>query len=456
MKKIDIVSIAFSNFKRRKTRSILTVLGVVIGVSSIVVMVSLGIAVNESFEKTLGNIGDLTTVSVNAGYNPDSGKETNVLDDKAVEKLKQIENVTAVSPLIRLNGKFICGKYIGNVGLMGVDSNLLKSLGFETEQGTIDGFSENKLKSYNCIVGSEVPYLFENPRKGNQHGGMRYGEMEGDGESRELPEVNLMDKSPKLRFTFDHSYGEKNLGMDMEVKKKPVFYNMNTIGIMKKQMSDKDYNIYIDLEAAKKLKKEQTKFEQAQSGSTTKKNNKLVYDEIRVLTANIKDTAAVTEAAKKLGFEAYSQAESINKFKKMTKILQLVLGGIGSISLIVAAIGIANTMIMSIYERTKEIGIMKVIGCQLKDIRSMFLYEASFIGLFGGAIGLLLSYGSSTVLNMFGKSLGEKNGEEVILSVIPIWLAILAVIFAIFIALLAGFLPARRAMKLSALEAMRN
>ena len=81
--------------------------------------------------------------------------------------------------------------------------------------------------------------------------------------------------------------------------------------------------------------------------------------------------------------------------------IQADLGGIGAVYLLVAAIGIANTMMMSIYERTKEIGVLKVLGCSLKTIRNMFLIEAGFIGFIGGIIGLILSLLVSVLINQF-------------------------------------------------------
>ena len=131
------------------------------------------------------------------------------------------------------------------------------------------------------------------------------------------------------------------------------------------------------------------------------------------------------------------------------------LGGIGAVSLLVAAIGIANTMMMSIYERTKEIGVLKVLGCSLATIRNMFLIEAGFIGFMGGLIGLMLSFMVSVLINQFlaATFLYGMDGK---LSVIPIWLAVPSVGFAIIIGMAAGFFPAMRAMKLSPLAAIRN
>ena len=98
--------------------------------------------------------------------------------------------------------------------------------------------------------------------------------------------------------------------------------------------------------------------------------------------------------------------------KKTLGMVQAVLGGIGAVSLLVAAIGIANTMMMAIYERTKEIGVMKVIGCSLKNIRQLFLLEAAFIGFIGGIAGNVLSLIISTVINVLvpEKACGEQRG----------------------------------------------
>ena len=144
--------------------------------------------------------------------------------------------------------------------------------------------------------------------------------------------------------------------------------------------------------------------------------------------------------------------------QKQFQSIQLVLGCIGAVSLIVAAIGIANTMMMSIYERTKEIGIIKVLGCSLSNIRTLFLAEAAFIGFLGGMAGLVLSYGISWALNHFGAVIGEymTGSANASVSYIPFWLAGLALIFAICVGVVAGFFPALRATRLSPLAAIRN
>src|SRR5690606_21611287 len=145
--------------------------------------------------------------------------------------------------------------------------------------------------------------------------------------------------------------------------------------------------------------------------------------------------------------------------KQTAGIIQAVLGGIGAISLLVAAIGITNTMVMSIYERTKEIGVMKVIGASLRDIKRLFLFESALIGLLGGILGVIFSYLLSFIINHFGASFMGNflgTGGESDISIIPIWLILAAMAFSALIGIISGYYPARRAMNLSALEAIRT
>lgn len=467
MKKIDILGIAFGNFKRRKMRSVLTVLGVVIGTASIVTMMSLGIAIDKSFSDSVGDTTSLTTVNVNPGYDNQTGQQMGNMDDELVKQLSAMEHVLGVSPEINLGGKMIAGKYLAYSQIVGVDMKFAKQLGID-KIATGTSFTDETLssgKNIYAIFGSETAYQFEKPRRGG--GGMMGGSisMGGDGTEKPPPDVDVMSPETKIKYTYDWSYGENNPS-DTSVKKKPVLYNIKPVGVL--EGGNWDSRVYIDIETAKRLKKEMEKFQASQNGggTTGKKQTKQTYDGLKVFADDMENTIALTKQINEMGLQAYSDAEWISKEKEKMAMIQMLLGGIGSVSLLVAAIGITNTMIMSIYERTREIGIMKVIGCYLKDIRTMFLVEAGFIGLFGGAVGVGLSYGLSAVMNFLVKSgaenggggsiLGMGGGNGAAISLIPPWLAFLAIGFAIIVALVSGFFPARRAMKLSALEAMRT
>ena len=191
------------------------------------------------------------------------------------------------------------------------------------------------------------------------------------------------------------------------------------------------------------------------------------YERVIVKCKNLDSVQEVMDQIKDLGeFNVYSPIEYITSAKKTNTSIQILLGSIGGISLFIAAIGITNTMVMSIYERTKEIGIMKVIGARLVDIKKLFLLEAILIGFLGGGIGVLFSHIVSLVINKVAQFLmgelgmigmGAGVGDEVAkISSIPFWLSISSLIFASFIGLMAGYFPAKRAVKIEALKAIKS
>ncbi len=460
MKKSDIALMALGNFRRRKVRSVLTVLGVVIGVASIVVMISLGVALNVNFSEEMENMGDLTLVNVYPNWS--EGKEV-PLTDEAVKQFEAIEDVVAVSPQVSVYGHFVSGKYHANVNIVGVRRDIMEKLGFKVENGEM--LSETAsvgTKTFDCLFGAQVATFFYNPRSNNgggiivKGGAMAVaapGKEGGDiGGEVEQPAPLIDPMTDRIQFTFDNNYKMPNPYDDGNTNVAKL-YTLNVTGVLAAENGEKDYNVYVDMETALKLKKESDKYNNVKPTV----GSKVKYDQIYVKANTMNETIDIAKQIQEMGYQAYANAEWIASYQKQMQSLQLILGGIGAVSLLVAAIGITNTMIMSIYERTREIGIMKVIGCVVSDIRSLFLYEAGIIGLVGGAIGIGFSYALSFVLNKVGGGsfLGGFGGGSK-LSVIPIWLALGAVLFAILVGLVAGFLPAHRATRLSALEAMRN
>ena len=219
------------------------------------------------------------------------------------------------------------------------------------------------------------------------------------------------------------------------------------------------YNVYTRLDLLETQLKRIFKKKAIPGQPTTKKGKPYRYFIYNSCSVNVDDIEHVGEVQKKLtdmGFQAYSNADWMKQSEQQSNMIQAVLGGIGAVSLFVAAIGIANTMMMSIYERTKEIGIIKVLGCDMKVIRNMFLLESGFIGFMGGVVGLIFSAGISFAINhllQIGQAMTGMSGN---ISRIPLWLAAASVGFAVLMGMAAGFFPALRAMKLSPLAAIRN
>ena len=231
----------------------------------------------------------------------------------------------------------------------------------------------------------------------------------------------------------------------------------------------KDYNtmsnVFMDIDFAKELRALFNKL----NGNREDPNSDVGYNYVKVRVDDMDNVDAVETAIKAMGFETYSFETYRKPMKEQARTIQLILGSLGGISLLVAALGIANTMVMSIYERTREIGVMKVLGCKVGNIRSMFLMEAGCIGVIGGVVGVGVSYLASFILNTFlgsGALSGITGGGMMYMdpstaaasqiSIIPPWLVLLGLCFATMVGLVSGFYPANRAVKISALEAIKH
>ena len=453
----DLLRMSSSSLWKRKVRTILTVLGVVIGVASIVVMVSLGLGLNKATMDQIESYGGLTTITVsegsgsNSSFGSSSGSSSEGakrLNDALVESLSQIEHVELVAPV--LSSRLIAkdGQYENSwMTVYGMTPEGLEKQGITIGEGHLPTDSEE----LEFFYGNQVVMDFTNSKTG-----------EGFWGSDEEPPIDLMKDTIFYIFDPDAYYQWQSPSQGQSVKP-PKKFLIPTAGIMaggRDEYKAGCYNVYCNMDALKAKLKQIFK-NKAIPGQPTNKNKKpykeLFYNQLYVYVDKIDNVTEIQKMINDMGYEAYSNADWIQQQQQQMGLIQAVLGGIGAVSLLVAAIGIANTMMMSIYERTKEIGIMKVLGCNLGDIRMLFLLEAAFIGLIGGAVGLALSYGISVLLNNVLK-LGEVMAgmEGAAISYIPPWLALASLGFAIVVGMLAGFFPSLRAMKLSPLAAIRN
>ena len=433
----DMLTTAFLNLWRRKMRAFLTVLGMVIGVASIVVMVSLGIGIKQATIESFAGTGSLTTIRVNSWSYVSTGNgggssRQKKLDKKAMAEFKQITGVQAVMPLIETYGMLKSGRYITDASILGVTKEQAEQFGITLADGKIPGSSGGSV--YEIALGAWTLQNFYNPDNGSQA-------VDRNGNSK-------ITADSRMQLTFDYRAARNktiaditaNAGDQEKVTPLGAFYKLKVVGTMDQGNNDFSYYCIMDATQLEKLAKANKDFTDYNSGS---------YQTVYVKCANIEDVKPVKNAITQMGYGTYSLQDAVEMAEKSTQNVQYLLGAIGGVALLVAAIGIMNTMMMSIFERTKEIGIIKVLVCRIDNIAGLFLTEAAYIGLFGGALGMGLSFGISALLNVFLASSGMR-------SIIPAYLVIGAVLFSIVVALVAGMYPAIRAMKLSPLAAIRN
>lgn len=180
------------------------------------------------------------------------------------------------------------------------------------------------------------------------------------------------------------------------------------------------------------------------------------YSQVKVKVATVDKVASVKEKIMELGFQVGSVSDVIAEINGAFRVIQYVLAGFGIIALLVASIGMFNTMTIALLERTKDIGVMKALGARNRDIRRIFIAEAIIIALFGGLLGIALAVGLGTVIN-FGINILVKASQEDGLALFnypPIFLTGILTL-TVIIGFITGLYPARRASKLNPLNALR-
>ena len=451
MKFRDLLSMSVNSLRRRKLRTFLTVLGVIIGTASIVVMVSLGIGLNQLTMEQIASYGSLTEITVrsDAMWGGNNEEEPNYMTDESMEQIRRLDHVVSASPLLNVYVMMKQGAYEANINIIGVTPEYMAKI--PLKEGTYPQTGSDELQ---MVVGNMVARQFYNPKSNS----FSYYD-----DPSAIPDIDFMNQPMFVIFDTNTYYQSKNGATDENGStiKPPKKYLIPACGLVEgtaEEWNNYSYSVYVDLDALKSQLKKVFKKNPIPNQPTNKKGKPLsyfVYDEAVVEVDDMENVSQVQKLINDMGFQASSNMEWLEQSQQQSNMVQAVLGGIGAVSLFVAAIGIANTMMMSIYERTKEIGIIKVLGCDMGNIRNMFLIESGFIGFMGGITGILLSYGISFLINHF-LSAQMLTGMDGNLSRIPPWLSIAAVGFAVFVGMAAGFFPALRAMKLSPLAAIRN
>jgi len=192
-------------------------------------------------------------------------------------------------------------------------------------------------------------------------------------------------------------------------------------------------------------------------GNTGNSRKKKGFESLTVKVNEIKNVESVCAKIDSMGFGTMSIINQLEGMKRGFIVFDTILGAIGAVALLVAALGIINTMLMSILERTKEIGIIKAIGGSEGEVKLIFIIEACTIGFFGGIFGIGLGWVVTKIAGVIGNFyIVKEGGTAVNLFHIPWWLILGAMAFAVLISLISGLFPAARAARTNPVEALRR
>lgn len=438
----DLFRFGFINLWRRKTRTFLTALSMAIGVMCIVVLISVGLGYEQSYRESVESMGSLTKIDVRPA--DETLRDTvALLNDKAVEAIKQVDGVEAVTPVVNQAVYIKSGNYVNMVTLYGIDLSTAESFQLVPIEGTLPG--EGARLQPEIMLTDDVAPTFSIPANDWADA------VDANGE----PLVDPLSADMKLTFDYSNLSGKQQADTDGRALPPGKLYRLHVTGVCSSQNNTYRTAAFLDLERMQELLAANADF--LGSGASTDKDSAIAkaaketgptYELVWVKCKDVDDVQRISKLIQKSGLSTYSLNDMLETVRAQSRQIQGVLGAIGAVAMLVAAICVANTMMMSITERTREIGVLKVLGTTLGNISGLFLIEALLVGVFGGLMGLGLSV-------LMQKAIPFLFEEQQVRSLIPAWLAGFGVAFSGVMALLAAFIPARNAMRVSPNEAIR-
>ncbi len=474
MKIGDMIELGFANLWRTKLRTTLTTLGVVIGIGALTSMISFGTGMEKNITEAFKNNDLFNSLTVTARKidlesiaEGDVSSLTNQvnqtvtrLSDSTLAQINDVEGVNIAFPELTFKAKLKVLDKDREVTVSGIPHSLETYQPFNNI--TYGSFFENDSSAV-VIVRWEtlkrMKIIVEDPDEP-----VKFNFEEKDQKFLVLPPDSLIGKPIQITTAvMDYSNLALNpmklLSGNREIPFKEKTTTFILGGIIKKKTQFDNQNVRGDVlvpyKTANKVPRLGfTNIWDVLGGDSNDGGYSAIY--VRLKDPKFMDPVVKT-LKDDLGLNVFAITDQLKEIRRGFLILDGILGAIGTIALIVAGLGIVNTMIMSILERTREIGIMKAIGGSENQIKWIFFVEAGSIGLVGAVFGLILGWIVTRIANQIANSQFMPAGEpHVDFFYFPLWLIFGSVAFSILLSLIAGLYPAIRAARIDPVRALRH
>lgn len=395
MKFSDLLYVSFQNFKNRKSRVFFTILGVSVAIAVVLSLVSFGYGLQKNLLDQITTSDSLLSLDI-----APSDPQVIHFDQSLVSTISSMDHVAKVSPQATFSGQVAYGGVISEASLNVVSPDFFVLDGQNPIAGKL--FTDNDTKS--VVVTAAVAQLFQLTPESIVGKQMTYTVIVTDPTTGDQEDVT---------FGQDYTVTGVVAGQD---------------GVGEVYIHDSDFT-YAPI--------------------TT-------YQLAKVKVSDQKYISGVRDELINRGFLVSSLSDVVSQANKIFGAVQIALGVFGVFALVVAAIGLVNTMTISLLERTNEIGIMRAIGASPADIRKIFLGESIIIGFIGGICGIILGIVGSEILNLgFDLLATSYGGSAVRLFVYPVWFIFFIVVLSTIVGFAGGIWPAQRAATMNPLEALR-
>lgn len=493
---LDLLRLSLRNLREARLRATLTSMGVIVGVAVIVTMVSFGLGLQRNmltrfraldlfneirvfgksvFTMAMTNVDPKLRRDENPGdrrgpaFRTDKAP-TRILDDAAVAEIQKIPGVAYIEPDIGFTAYVRCNGRVAPQSIAGASvpnaSSRFKTFaaGQMISRSDADEALISDVFAETCgyekaadAVGQTIEFLTTRNAAGNKTDQSKTDDSADEDSGPSFFGLPLGDAGDKGPANAVAARSFRIAGVLGQEKREGVAQG-GPVGLMFSA------SIYIPLPAAHEWVKQHRNPMNDVALALAKQSGQLGdadSEGYNSAVVRVDDPVVLTDVRKKLtdlGFGSFSIVDQLDQIRTVFLIIDSVLGLLGGISLLVASFGIANTMIMSILERTREIGIMKAIGAEDREIKLIFFFEAAVIGFTGGVIGSLAAWGIDAVANRLAYRfiLKPQGASFVDFFHLPVWLWMGAILFALGVSVLAALYPAARAARIDPVRALRH
>lgn len=418
----DQIDFIRQHIKKNKLRVFMTVLAATMGTAFLIVLASVGFGLHDTIRESMLSNRMVTEIQVHS-MDEEQKPENNIASIKKQEHVKAVVNRQYVSADMRA----IFNEFTGYQRLVVTDFREERKVGFELKEGRLPE------KVNEVVVGSDFATAL-----------MKEEEVANE-EDIETYKGNLIGEQ------FSYQIGESEEKLTLTI-----------VGIGTNPAKEwvQDDQVYID--ASIKSEIERMYAASLEEGASPEEHE-LFFGNTSVYVDKLENVSTVSEKLREEGYYVYSIADELKQLDVFFLALKAGLIFVGTIAILIASIGIFNTMTMAVTERTREIGVMKAIGANPKLIQRLFLMESAWIGIVGTALAVAISYAVSAISNyllpiIVASALGEEDFGElsVTFSVIPWQLVAIASTISIGVAMISGWRPARKATKIDVIQALRQ
>lgn len=408
MRFIDLFKLSTRMFKARTSRTLLTVLGMSIGIGAILFLVSLGYGLQKTLLERITTSDSLLTLDISEAK---SGIVS--LNHDMIKKIEAMPGVEDVSPAFQITTQGHLDDLSADLVTIGSKPSFLKLGGYKPSKGVLlSDDNENGI-----VISSAIGQVF----------GKSVDEMLG----KEMTFSFFVPKAASAVDTSSDSSSDSQAQSDFEKVDSEVKYKI--IGVV----DGEDNVVYVNMSSLGNLNIDK-------------------YGQVKVKTKSNAEMGIIRDKILEYGLLVSSLSDTVDQANQIFKVVQIILMLFGIIALVVSAIGMFNTMTITLLERTEEIGIMKSIGASDMGISVMFFMESAIMGFLGGCAGVSIGWlgglGFNTVINIVATRFG---GQSVSLFYSPTWFILAILAFSGIVGFLTGLVPARRASKIDPLDALR-